>query len=172
MLSHVLAEKQTAATIRSFDLTPVIADVVDSGLRISRDPVGGRKIRGVVETRRRDRHGQHVETVPVPEIRAFPDHFLCRAGTHLNGLYRMCLRAGPMFVNLVGLASKADAVDFSRSRQSSYGHRHRVMLAFHVDDDLKEKSLSLAFIQPAKLPADQRHQLGIFIDSLLDPNQL
>ena len=42
---------------RRLDLSAVIADVLDPGLRVLGDVVAGGKIRSIVPTRRRDRHG-------------------------------------------------------------------------------------------------------------------
>src|SRR5262245_32728183 len=80
----------------------------------------------------------------------------------------MRLRAGPALVDFLRFAFETNAVNFGRRRQGPDRDRHRVAFAFDVKNILKEESFSLALFKPAKLPADQRHQLRVLVDSLFD----
>src|SRR5262245_7848404 len=94
-----------------------------------------------------------------------------RAVLHLHRRDGMRLRASPTLVDFFGFAFETDAVNFSRCRQGPDGDRHRVAFAFDVKNIMKEESLPLALVETAKLPANQRHQLRVLVDSLFDSDE-
>src|ERR1700730_13567723 len=59
-----------------FDLAPIIADIVDAGFRISRDPMGTGRVRTIIESRRRDRHRKSIEAAT----------FLIQLATRINNI--------------------------------------------------------------------------------------
>src|SRR5262245_45931596 len=94
-----------------------------------------------------------------------------RTALDLHRRDRMRLRGGPALVAFLRFTFETDAVNFSRCRQGPDGDRHRVAFAFDVKDIVKEESFSLALVEAAKLPANQRHQLRVLVDSLFDSDE-
>src|SRR5215831_18688232 len=94
-----------------------------------------------------------------------------RTALDLHRRDRMRLRAGPALVDFLRFTFETDAVNFSRCRQGPDGDRHRVAFAFDVKNIMKEESLPLALVETAKLPANQRHQLRVLINSLFDSDE-
>src|SRR3990167_3500550 len=84
----------------------------------------------------------------------------------------MELRLGPAVGNLFRPAHEADAVDLRGGRQGADRDRHGVALSFDVYDILEKEGLTIRLLETAKLPAHQRHQLGILVDLAFDSDEL
>ena len=84
---------------------------------------------------------------------------------------RIALRMIPAVDNFFRRALQAEAINLPRRRQRADHHGNIVLAPLGVDDVGKHKRAPLFFRQAAKLPAHQRHQLGVFVDLLVDLDQ-
>src|SRR5687768_6033375 len=107
----------------------------------------------------------------VQQLLVGPNHFLSWPRSDFFGLNGTQLSFVPALVDLLRSAHQADGIDLGRRGQRSYRHRHRILLAFCINDLFKQKSFALLFVQPTKLPPNQWHQFSIFIDPSTDSNQ-
>ena len=83
----------------------------------------------------------------------------------------MVARLGPTLADLVRIALQTHAVDLSRAGETSDHHRHIVAPPGDIGDVGEKKRLALRFRQAAKLQADQRMELRVFIDLTLDAHE-
>ena len=151
------AQQHTDAVLRLHHAA-VIAEIVHPGLGVLGDPMAGRGVGRVVESRRRDRDRQPAEPVArLAELRAADHHLLAGriADHHRGDLIRQGV--APDLLDLVEIAAHAERIDVGRARERAHQHRDVVAAAASVDHVLEQEGLALALRQAAETagaPAD------------------
>src|SRR5262245_20802664 len=117
-----------------FDLAAIVADVMDSGFRIPREPMGARRVGPVVKARRRNGHGKLVQTATFPiQFVAEIDDVLAFGVVHGGGCERLRKRLFPALVHLIGgFTTHAKKIDSRISRQRADDYRHVVSASLGV----------------------------------------
>jgi hypothetical protein len=156
-----------------FDLSAVVADVLDAGLGILGDVMAGGEIRCVVPSGRRDRHRQSVERAAVAvEIVASDHHLLARGIGDLARRQRAGNRLDPGWTDLVERLAEADAVDITVRRQAGDQHRNVEVAALRIGRLGEQECLAFGFGNAAAvLPAHQGMHLGVLVDRFVDHDE-
>ena len=172
MVSTVVARTEKhARSCRAFDMAAVVADVDDAGLRVLGEPVRRRGKRRAVVAWSRNWNWKFSETAFLQQVRSRVNDFMHRRIIDDARRYRIRLRLIPAVDDLLRFALKPEAVNLSRRRQCADDDRNIVLASLRIDHVSKHKCAALLFRKPAKLPAHQRHQFGIFVDLLVDLDQ-
>ena len=90
--------------------------------------------------------------------------FLHRAVLHQLRRRRLGLRLLPAVLDLGDLAAQAERIDFRRTGIDADRHAALQALAACIGDVFEQEAGTLLFLQAAKLPAHQRHQLRVLVD--------
>src|SRR5262245_57033843 len=172
MIAAVIARAEKDTRSRwAFYLTAIVANVDETGLRIFGKPVrSGRKRRAIV-ARCRDRNWKFPQAAFVHEQRSPMDFFMDRSIINDPRRNRMALRFVPTIDNLLGFALEPEAIDVSRSSQSSDHHRNIVLPPLDVRDIREHERPPFVLRQAAKLPPHQWHQFGVLVDLFVDFDQ-
>src|SRR5215813_5472979 len=123
-------------TPAGFDLAAIIADVMNSGFRVSGKPMRTGGVRTIVEARCGDGDGKLIQTVTfLIQFIAEVYNVLAFRMVHGDGRQRLGQRLLPTFVHFVcGLAAHPEKIDRWISRQSSDNHGHIVLPSLSVGD--------------------------------------
>ena len=100
------------------------------------------------------------------------DDLLAARGIGLDRRDRMRDRLHPALADVRDLGAHAERIDFRRRRDRADDHRHVVFAAGRVDDVGEQEGAALGLRDAAdELQSDQRMQLGVLVDRMIDPRQ-
>ena len=159
--------------VRRFQRSAIRAAVLDAGVRILGDAERGAEIRRGIEAGRRDRHRQELQpAVRLAQVVAGDDDLLAARGIGLDRRDRMRDRLHPALADILDRGAHAERIDFRRRRDRAHDHRHVVFAAGRVDDIGEQEGAALGLGNAAdELQPDQRMQLGVLVDRMIDPRQ-
>jgi hypothetical protein len=148
------------------------ADVPHAGFGIFRDPLARARKRRRVEARRRYLYRKFLQSHDGAIVLVFPVHlFVHRTALDHDRRDRFLARLGPFLGDLVRVALKSHAIDPARARQARHHYGNGEMPSGQIGHVGKQNRFSLALRQAAKLEADERTQLRVFVDFAIDPHQ-
>ena len=149
------------------------AHVLHPGLRVAGHDVGGSEGGRGIKARRGDGNRQHVQALACTTQRGTGvHHVLTGRLLHFQRRDRLGNGAVPLGLNLIHRGIHAGAVDGAVGSQGAHHHRNLEFAALAIDDVVEQKGLALALGHAAdELPAHQRMQLGILVDTTADDLQ-
>ena len=104
-----------------FDLSAIIAGILDFGIDVLCEPMGTRCVRGIVETRGGYRHWNHIQPLPLlVQVIVQVDNLMNRP--RVNGDWPNGFGHGPFpfFCNFIHAAPQARCVDLGTGGQNSF----------------------------------------------------
>ena len=142
-------------------------------VRVLGDAERRAEIRRGIEAGRGDRHRQELQpAIRLAQVVAADDDLLAARGFGLDWRDRMRDRLHPALADVRDLGAHAERIDFRRRRDRADDHRHVVFAAGRVDDIREQEGAALGLWNAAdELQPDQRMQLGVLVDRMIDPRQ-
>ena len=159
--------------VRRLQSGAIGAAVLDAEVRVLGDAERGAEIRRGVEAGRRDRNREDFQAaIGFAQIVAGDDDLLAARGIGLDRRDRMRDRVHPALADILDRSAHAERIDFGRGRNRAHDHRHVVLSAGGVHDIGEEEGAAFCFGNAAdELQPDQRMQLGVLVDRMIDPRQ-
>ena len=151
---------------------PVVAHVLDAGLRVLGDEMRRGGVGRVVPSGRGDRHRQRVEPVSAEQLAVPVDDLVARRVLDQVGLYGRVHRPDPVLLDLVQRHAHAHLVDPGVGREAAYQDRDVEIPPLGIGDVGEQERLAVLGVDPAaELPAHQRVHLGVLVDPPVDLDQ-
>ena len=159
--------------VRGLQSRPVGAHVLDAGFGIPGDHVGGGEVRRGIVAGGRNRHRQGIQPLVVAQqVMAGDHHLLARGVGDDVGRDRVAHGPGPERADVLQGNVQTGAVDFLIGGQRADHHGDVEAAAPGIGDVGEQEGPPIGFRDAAaELPADQRMQLGILVDGLIDGHQ-
>jgi hypothetical protein len=163
-----------AGPVGRLDHDPIRADVVDAGLRIAGDPDGAAEVGRDIGAWIGDRYWELVDSPTGPDATSRDDHLL--HGRFLTGDFHrfdgVGLRIPPLLEDAVGrVESHGRRIDLRRGTFDAYGDRSVECAPTRVGQVLEQPALTLRRLEPAELPTNKGHHLGVLVHETGDVNQ-